>query len=52
MHLQRAQVQWWYWIKRRWQSLDGRNGKGFDGLYEKASFQTALEGVQSGWKSD
>ena len=31
--------------QRRWQSLGGQHGKGFDGLFEKVSFQTAFEGV-------
>jgi len=31
----------------RWQSLDGLHGKGVDGLFEKASFQSAFEGVES-----
>ena len=34
--------------QRRWQSLGGQHGKGVDGLFEKASFQTAFEGVESG----
>ena len=33
--------------QRRWQSLGGQHGKGADGLFEKASFQTAFEGVDS-----
>jgi len=28
----------------RWQSVGGQHGKGVDGLFEKASFQTAFEG--------
>ena len=32
----------------RWQSLGGQHGKGVDGLFEKVSFQTAFEGVESG----
>ena len=32
----------------RWQSLGGQHGKGVDGLFEKVSFQTAIEGVKSG----
>jgi len=31
--------------QRRWQSLGGQHGKGVDGLFEKASFQMAFEGV-------
>ena len=31
--------------QRRWQSLGGQHGKGVDELFEKLSFQTALEGV-------
>jgi len=38
--------------QRRWQSLGGQHGKDVDGLFEKVSFQTAFEGVTSGWKSD
>ena len=34
--------------QRRWQSLGGQHGKGVDGLFEKVSFQTAFEGVESG----
>ena len=34
--------------QRRWQSLDGQHGKGVDGLFEKLSFQTAFEVVESG----
>ena len=33
--------------QRRWQSLDEQHGKGVDGLFEKVSFQTAFEGVES-----
>jgi len=29
-------------------SLGGQHGKGVDGLFEKVSFQTAFEGVESG----
>jgi len=29
------------------ESLAGQHGKGFDGLFEKVSFQTAFEGVES-----
>ena len=36
----------------RWQSLGGQHGKGVDGLFDKVSFQTAFEVVESGWKSD
>ena len=32
----------------RWQSLGGQHGKDVDGLFEKVSFQTAFEGVESG----
>jgi len=38
--------------QRCWQSLGGQHGKGADGLFERVSFQTAFEGVESGWKSD
>jgi len=38
--------------QRRWQSLGGQHGKGVDGLFEKVSFQTAFEGVESGQESD
>ena len=34
--------------QRRWQSLGGQHGKGVDGLFEKMSFQTAFQGVESG----
>ena len=34
--------------QRRWQSLGGQHGKDVDGLFEKVSFQTAFEGVESG----
>ena len=34
--------------QRRWQSLGRQHGKGVDGLFEKVSFQTAFEGVESG----
>jgi len=34
--------------QRRWQSLGGQHGKGVDGLFEKVSFQTAFESVESG----
>ena len=30
------------------QSLNGQHGKGVDGQFEKVSFQTAFEGVESG----
>ena len=33
--------------QRRWQSLGGQHGKGVDGLFQKVSFQTAFEGVES-----
>jgi len=33
--------------QRCWQSLGGQHGKGVDGLFEKVSFQTAFEGVES-----
>jgi len=33
--------------QRRRQSLSGQHGKGVDGLFEKVSFQTAFEGVES-----
>jgi len=33
--------------QRCWQTLDGQRGKGDDGLFEKVSFQTAFEGVES-----
>ena len=33
--------------QRRWQSVSGKHGKGVDGLFEKVSFQTAFEGVES-----
>jgi len=33
--------------QRRWQSLGWQHDKGVDGLFEKASFQTAFEGVES-----
>ena len=32
--------------------LGGQRGKSVDGLFEKVSFQTAFERVESGWKSD
>jgi len=32
----------------RWQSLGGQHGKGVDGLFDKVSFQTAFEVVESG----
>ena len=35
--------------QRRWQSLSGQHGKGVDGLFEQVSFQTAFEGVESGF---
>ena len=38
--------------QRRWQSLGGQHGKGADWVFGKMSFQTAFEGVKSGWKSD
>jgi len=34
--------------QRRWQSLGGQHCKGVDGLFEKVSFLTAFEGVESG----
>jgi len=34
--------------QRRWQSLGGQRGKGFNGLFEKVSFQTTFEGVETG----
>jgi len=34
--------------QRHWQSLGGQCGKDVDGLFEKVSFQTAFEGVESG----
>ena len=34
--------------QRRWQSLGGQNDKGVDKLFEKGSFQTAFEGIESG----
>jgi len=34
--------------QRRWQSLGGQHGKDVDGLFEKVSFPTAFEGVESG----
>ena len=34
--------------QRRWQSLGGQHSKGVDGLFEKVSFQTEFEGVESG----
>jgi len=34
--------------QRRWQLLGGQYGKDVDGLFEKVSFQTAFEGVESG----
>jgi len=33
--------------QRRWQSLGGQHGKGVDGPFQKVSFQTAFEGVES-----
>ena len=33
--------------QRRWQSLGGQHGKDVGGLFEKVSFQTAFEGVES-----
>jgi len=33
--------------QRRWQSLGGQHGNGVDGLFEKVSFQTAYEGVET-----
>jgi len=36
----------------RRQSLGKQQGKGVDWLFKKVSFQTAFEGVESGWKSD
>jgi len=38
--------------QRRWQSLGWQHDKSIDGLFEKVSFQTAFEGVESGRKSD
>ena len=34
--------------QRRWQSLGVQHGKGVDGLFEKVSFQSAFERVESG----
>jgi len=34
--------------QRRWQSQGGQHGKGVDGQFEKVSFRTAFEGVESG----
>ena len=34
--------------KRCWQSLVGQHGKAVHGLFEKVSFRTAFEGVESG----
>jgi len=34
--------------QRRWQSLGWQHDKDVDGLFEKVSFQTAFEGVESG----
>ena len=34
--------------QRCWQSLGGQHGKVVDGIFEKVSFQTAFEGVESG----
>ena len=34
--------------QRGWQSLGGQHGKGVDGLFDKVSFQTVFEGVESG----
>jgi len=34
--------------QRRWQSLGGQHSKGVDGLFEKVSFQTEFESVESG----
>ena len=34
--------------QRRWQSLGGQHSKGVDGLFEKVSFQTKFESVESG----
>ena len=34
--------------QRHWQSLGGQHGKDVDGLFEKVSFQTEFEGVESG----
>jgi len=34
--------------QRRWQSLGEQRGKDVDGLFEKVSFQTAFERVESG----
>ena len=33
--------------QRHWQSLGGQRGNGVDGLFEKTSFHTVLEGVKS-----
>jgi len=37
--------------QRCWQSLGGQHGKGVDVVFAKVSFQTAFEGVESGWRS-
>ena len=34
--------------QKRWQSLGEQRGKDVDGLFEKVSFQTAFERVESG----
>jgi len=34
--------------QRCWQSIGWQHGKSVDGLFEKVSFQTAFEGVESG----
>jgi len=33
-------------------AVTGQHAKDADGLFGKVSFQTAFEGVESGWKSD
>jgi len=33
--------------QRRWQSLGGQHGKGVDGIFEKVSFKTVFESVES-----
>ena len=38
--------------QRCWQSLGGQHCKDVDWIFEKMSFQTVFEGVESGWKSD
>jgi len=34
--------------QRYWQPLGEQHGKGVDGLFQKVSFQTVFEGVESG----